>query len=243
MTTEKHMSTAALDCPAQRFLRLDRAVPVCENTNVRGVGSTSARSDHTVPLDEKGSRMAVAQPTVGADAPQASVRDIPGFPGYRIHDNGLIESCRAPGRSHVRLRDTWVALKPYASKDGYMQVALCRNGKAIKRYVHLLVLETFRGACPSPSHQGCHGDGCKANNMLSNLRWDTPSGNNADKLLHGTAMIGSANHMTKLSDDDVREMRRRRLSGETGRSLAKHFGVDPATVSEICNGKKRQYVN
>jgi hypothetical protein len=34
--------------------------------------------------------------------------------------------------------------------------------------------------------EGCHGDGDPANNRLSNLRWDTHSGNVQDSLAHRT---------------------------------------------------------
>lgn len=50
--------------------------------------------------------------------------------------------------------------------------------------VHVLVLEEFVGLCP-PGMESCHGDGDTQNNWLTNLRWDTPTNNNADKIKHG----------------------------------------------------------
>lgn len=52
-------------------------------------------------------------------------------------------------------------------------------------YVHTLVLEAFRGPRPI-GMECCHNNGNGHDNHLSNLRWDTPSSNNKDKVRHGT---------------------------------------------------------
>lgn len=46
----------------------------------------------------------------------------------------------------------------------------------------------------------------------------------------------------KLSDDEVRDIRRLRSGGVTGRELAKKFGSNPGTISEICSGKRYRWV-
>lgn len=51
-------------------------------------------------------------------------------------------------------------------------------------YVHRLVLEAFVGPCP-PGMEACHWNGIPGDNRLHNLRWDTPSANNADILRLG----------------------------------------------------------
>lgn len=53
------------------------------------------------------------------------------------------------------------------------------------RLVHRLVLEAFVGPCPE-GMEGCHGDGDPTNNSLGNLRWDTATSNQLDKVRHGT---------------------------------------------------------
>lgn len=52
------------------------------------------------------------------------------------------------------------------------------------KLVHRLVLEAFVGPCPSGC-EGCHYDGNPANNIVSNLRWDTTKNNCLDKRRHG----------------------------------------------------------
>ena len=75
-------------------------------------------------------------------------------------------------------------LKPAASRTGYLMVDLCRNGDRQRLLVHRLVLETFIGQAPE-GLEGCHFDGDKTNNHLSNLRWDTRSANQEDVIRVG----------------------------------------------------------
>lgn len=49
---------------------------------------------------------------------------------------------------------------------------------------------------------------------------------------------GTANPNAKLSASDVVEIRRRRQRGETGRSVARSFGISPSQVSRILTGKR-----
>lgn len=51
--------------------------------------------------------------------------------------------------------------------------------------IHRLVLAAFVGA-PPEGLIGCHNDGNKLNNHVSNLRWDTYSSNMLDAVKHGT---------------------------------------------------------
>lgn len=54
---------------------------------------------------------------------------------------------------------------------------------------------------------------------------------------------GEGNPCAKLSVVKVIEIRKRLLSGETGRSLAKQFGVDPNQISRIKTGKRWKHAN
>lgn len=53
----------------------------------------------------------------------------------------------------------------------------------------------------------------------------------------GSAQRGSGNHMAKLTEDDVRQIRSRLANGERGRHLATEFGVAESVVSVIKHGK------
>ena len=44
----------------------------------------------------------------------------------------------------------------------------------------------------------------------------------------------------KLTNEQAREIQRRRASGESGASLAREYRIDPGTISRICNGTRWQ---
>ncbi|MBK9181407.1 MAG: GIY-YIG nuclease family protein [Acidimicrobiales bacterium] len=58
----------------------------------------------------------------------------------------------------------------------------------------------------------------------------------------GAAHAGSKNTQAKLTEEAVTEIRRRLAEGETGRSLARTFGVHESIVSEIKTGRRWRHV-
>jgi len=57
---------------------------------------------------------------------------------------------------------------PVSNGTGYLQVALWKNNKPTRKYVHRIVWETFKGEIPK-NYEIDHKDENKANNALSNL--------------------------------------------------------------------------
>lgn len=165
--------------------------------------------------------------------------DIPGHPGYQASDRGRVRSLdrfvkrKNGGKAAIKGR----VLKPSVGQNGYPMVAIWFDGKAATKTVHSLVLRAFRGD-PKAGQECRHLDGDRTNAALANLRWGTRSENMADKLLHGTSPRGESCGTSKLTVDDVREIRRRLAEGETGRSLAKHYGVHDVTISNIKHGDR-----
>ena len=67
----------------------------------------------------------------------------------------------------------------------YLCVRLSKNGVAVTRTVHTLVLEAFTG--PRPGDMECrHLNGKHRDNSVANLAWGTHSENARDQVLHGT---------------------------------------------------------
>ncbi|MFD3594264.1 NUMOD4 domain-containing protein [Nocardia sp. NPDC058640] len=97
---------------------------------------------------------------------------------------------RYEASSDGRIRSNWSnkqrVLGTRTTDAGYVTVSLRCGGKAFTRTVNRLVALAFYGEPADPSYHACHNDGDKSNNQVSNIRWDTPSGNAADKLVHGT---------------------------------------------------------
>lgn len=74
-------------------------------------------------------------------------------------------------------------------------------------------------------------DGDKMNPALSNLRYATRAENEADKIAHGTRTIGSRSSLAKLTEDQVREIRRR--ASEPREEIAREFGCSKSNIGDI----------
>ena len=167
-------------------------------------------------------------------------KTIPDFPDYSASTHGRI-------RRDARGKSTQAGkiLKPVAgekTKEGEVKrwyVSLMRDGKKYNRAVHRLVLEAHIG--PRPKRlECCHADGNPANNRLENIRWDTSRANSAEMVKHGMSTRGSKSRSAKLTEGNVREIKRSlaRFSGIGACvKLARQFGVHNDTISRIKRGK------
>lgn len=117
---------------------------------------------------------------------------------------------------------------------GYLAVRVFpeRRDLMVRKAVHHLVLEAFVGP-RTIGMEGCHNDGDVSNNRLSNLRWDTRAANAEDSRAHGTMPRGELHGRSKLTEDQVRDIRRRVASGASDADTARKFGVDKALVRRI----------
>jgi hypothetical protein len=150
------------------------------------------------------------------------------FPGYAVTTDGRIWSYK----THQWLK-TWIG--PNRCKKWYV----CFHGQ--NRFVHQLVLEGFRGPKP-PGLVGCHNDDDPNNNNLDNLRWDTPQSNVDDRRNGGRYAKGSAHSQAKLTEEGVREIRRRKARGETLKVIAADYGVHFSIISDVIRGETWSHV-
>lgn len=153
-------------------------------------------------------------------------RPSPVFPKFTIGDDGTVI-----GASGVKLT-------PMIDPHGYQRVSIFTGTWGGKRHwkrvgVHRLVCETFHGLKPEWADVVAHANGDPADNRADNLRWATFEQNEADKRAHGRGLSGERHHQVKLTEAQVKEIRRRRASGEQGAALAREFGVSPQTVCQI----------
>lgn len=89
-----------------------------------------------------------------------------------------------------------------------------------------------------------HCNGNSIDNRASNLAWKTHSENEADKIAHGTSNRGQNNWTSKLTEDDVREIRRLWATGNYyQRDLAVHFCITQPSVSAIVTRKKWSWLD
>ena len=153
---------------------------------------------------------------------------IKGWPMYEVSSLGRVRSWKNArwGRS-----STPKLLRP-GKVDGYPIITLHANGKQTSRRISHLVAEAFIGARPN-GLQVCHEDNNRANNNFRNLRYDTPKGNCADKVRHGTLLMGERQPRSKLTEKQVYEIRRLLAKGRTQISIARRFNVTPMAINDI----------
>lgn len=156
-------------------------------------------------------------------------KPIHGFPGYFIDPEGTVWKCLPGGGWKVHRPGKQVS-------GGYLLVNLRRDCKSFYRRVHRLVLEVFVGPCPE-GMQACHADGNPLNNALTNLRWDTPQGNHADKRRHGRNNEGERNGIAILTDEKVRAMRKDYANGLSRRELSAKYHTVMGNVWLIVTGR------
>jgi hypothetical protein len=168
----------------------------------------------------------------------AEYRQIVDFPFYRVGDEGSAWS-----RHNNKWGDSgiWRQLKPQVMSTGYPMVGLHRDGKRHGRLVHRLVLEAFVGPCPD-GMEACHNDGNRLNCALSNLRWDTPAANQADRVLHGTSNRGSRQWQAKLNEGDIPVIRELLRQGMLQRQVGVIFGVSEDTIGHIARGENWAWI-
>lgn len=107
------------------------------------------------------------------------------------------------------------------------------SGDRRPRVVHRLMLLAFVGPCP-PGYEARHLDANRSNNTLSNVVWGTKEENAADRIRHGNQARGEKINTSRLSPDQVREIRH--LYAETGigyRRLSARYGVHRNAIQMI----------
>jgi hypothetical protein len=209
--------------------------------------SPPAGSNHNTPFLRKGRVMATDQSTT-VSAP-VEYRDLAplGFPGYRVGSDGSVWSCckqvrlkgkGAKGKMLTVLTDQWRPLKQSRDDAGRPRVSPSRDGRQKPLRVCRLVLESFAGPCPE-GMEACHGDGNPANNALSNLRWDTPRANAADRRSHGREARGGRIGTSKLSQSAVQDIRANCVPGSRDRgfsAFARRYRVGQSTIRRAWSG-------
>ena len=165
-------------------------------------------------------------------------RDIEGFNGfYQISNTGKVASMF---NTHgIKNKERKLRALSF-TKDGYLKIRLVANGKDITTRVHVLVAKAF---VPNPNNLATvnHKDGDKTNNNSENLEWIDRS----QQMFHAynlglkKPIRGSKNSQAKLTDDDVRYIRKnyKRQSQEFGTvALSKKFDVSNRVIGLVTRG-------
>lgn len=156
---------------------------------------------------------------------------------FGVTKHAIIVALRYPVTART-LRTVNRILANARSSHGYLTVMLCRDGKPKCTLIHRIVAAAFLGPCPA-GYEVNHKNGNKADPNLSNLEYVTRSENaiHAHRVLGipGTVNCGPANGCAKVSEAQVKEIRRLRDAGHTFSSLGKQFGVTRDAIYRIAH--------
>jgi hypothetical protein len=170
-----------------------------------------------------------------ATANSIEYRLIPDWPGYRVGSDGSVWTAWSRYHRERRMDDRWRPLKARQAGVGYWQVTLTRGDGTRNRhfYIHRLVLLVFVGPCPD-GMQCRHLNGDRTDNRLENLAWGTAKENAADRRDMQTQPAGENHWWAKLTENQVREIRRRYAAGGiTQTKLGEEYGICIESVSLI----------
>lgn len=139
------------------------------------------------------------------------------FPKYEVSNFGK-----------VRVTETRKLLKGSISR-GYIRYDLCVNGKRIVRLGHRLVAETFLPVIDGKDFVN-HIDGNKANNVLTNLEWCTPSEN----MQHASKVLG----MSSVNKRAVKCIESGKVFS-SAYEAEKVLGIPNSCINRCCNGVRK----
>lgn len=113
------------------------------------------------------------------------------------------------------------------SKSRYGRLSI--NNRTIN--AHAYVCELVHGTRPD-GHLAAHGCGNPTCVNPRHLRWATPLENSSDRYIHGTILYGTRTKGSKVSPEQVREIRA--LAGKfTQKEIGKRYGLTKNGVGSI----------
>lgn len=161
---------------------------------------------------------------VGYENEWVTIKD---YPDYEVSVYGEIYSKR-----------TGIVLQPARDKKGYLRVVLCDSDGMHTKKVHRLVAEAF---IPNPEikPEVNHVDGCKGNNRVTNLEWNTHKENMEHAFANG---LGKRSEKCGSPKKKVRIIE----TGEVFDSIsdcAKHVGDNPSHthISSCIHGRRKTH--
>lgn len=159
-------------------------------------------------------------------------KPVVGYKGwYAVSSHGRVRRTKAGDRNTRAGR----ILRTSLNGRGYHTLMLCRNGKPRRFYVHRLTAAAFLGQCPRKKEVN-HKDGDKGHNHAGNLEYVT----RREQVRHARDVLGvqfgargSASGRSKLTEKQVKEIRRLCAEGMNYENAARRFNVTPPNIRSI----------
>ena len=132
--------------------------------------------------------------------------------------------------------------KPHIHRKGYLKISFYLNGKYKQRFVHRLVMQTFKWKEGCENLQVNHIDGNKQNNHIDNLEWCTLQENMKhaweNGLCKNSVSCGDNAHNRKLSEAKVKQLKKDYYINHLKIvDIIKKYDISRATFYLIKNGK------
>jgi HNH endonuclease/NUMOD4 motif len=164
---------------------------------------------------------------------------VPGFPKYDVSNTGRVRSWQPMG-GYGFIPDTPRLYRCKLNMDGYPSVALYRDGVKKDFTVASLVLMAFVGPRPDPPfNQVCHRNDIPTDNRVENLYWGSVKQNAEDRIRNGRQPNGGRINTAKLTEEDVRYVRR---SSKSHAQLARELGTTGGAIWHIRAGRTWKHV-
>lgn len=158
-------------------------------------------------------------------------KPIPGYPDYAVSRCGNVFSFKYGKHRQLKPSDN----------GGYRQVVLYKNKKAKTIKVHRLVAMTWIDLIPSDKVVN-HINGIKHDNRVENLEIVSVQENLQHALETGLHAVGEKHTSCKLTDQQVREIRRKGKT-MTQTTLGREYGVSARFIGQILSGERRSRIN
>lgn len=165
-------------------------------------------------------------------------KDIPGYENiYQVSNIGRVKRI---GTIDSRGRTVKEKILKQNLNKGYYYVELCHNARRKKYAIHRLVSMTFITNVKNKNFVN-HINCIKTDNRVENLEWCTRLENaqHAAKNNLYVKKYGEKNTQCKLSDSDVKEIRKLAENGMTRKDIAKLFNCTRQHVSKIVLKQRR----
>ncbi len=134
--------------------------------------------------------------------------------------------------------------------DGYLVVALFRDGIRYDRKVHQLVCSAFNQPRPNRRAEVRHLDGVRRRNIPKNLTWGTTKQNADDRDQHGRTIKGESHRRARFSNITVQEIRRKYETAKAGAiaaggtyvprgfivEMGAELGIDRVSLHRVLSG-------
>lgn len=160
-------------------------------------------------------------------------REVPGWPGYRVSNTGIVQSCRSNGG---KCTETWRTRVTRVDRDGYRKLNVHNKQKKLFTGVSVLVCLAFHGPKPEGA-MALHCNGNRLDDRSENLRWGTAKDNSDDREHHGNTAKRERNGRAKITTRQAKLARRLRAFKVPYALIGNVFGVSKRQAIRICKGQ------